>query len=217
MIQDSFLLPNDLVDIPLMEKLTHSPKASGILKTLRKLDFQETEPHAVLKYINQVYQHTLSMPYRYASAQLTATEVLNAGEGMCTNKAVLSVALLRLASIRSGFWVLKYKNSAHIEKTGGASVSASIQKSTVHIAPVVWFHSRWVALDASDDIKTAKIVHNYTPPSEWYGEDVLCIDLSEIDKNLGIWHDITALAKKQQADSGRIRELNSALDRRLNS
>jgi transglutaminase-like putative cysteine protease len=216
-IVDSYLQPSDLVDFG---GFTEASFVNSVSQPARELIISASNDQHGLRaeeFINSVYQLTLSYPYRYASANLSASDVILRQRGMCTNKAIAAVALLRFAGIPAGFLVLKYRNSAHQQKLHNPALSSKIKSITMHIAPVVWFHGRWVPIDASDDPETARLVHHYEPPQKWLGQDVLCIDVDEIESSLGVWPCIEAITGRQKWSDAEFVDLNNALEDRMNA
>jgi Transglutaminase-like superfamily len=209
---DSFLEHSNLIDF---ERLREDTFLSAVSGKTRSVICNCTPDCDIEKHVNSVYQLLLSFPYRYASAELRASQVLLQGMGMCTNKAVASVALLRLACIRAGFLILRYRNTAHRTKLMNSEIANRIKPYTIHVAPVVWFHDRWVPFDASDDLDTARLIHDYDPPVEWLGQDLLCIDVGEVEANLGVWPNIESLVKDQKWTIGDFDKMNAVLETQL--
>ncbi len=143
-----------------------------------------------------------SIPYRFGSWQKKASEVLEAGAGMCTNKAVLLIALLRGCGIPAGFGVLRVMGREYFGPIVPSFLKKRISKKSVHIYNYVYLRNKWIKCDASDDIDLSIKTSIFNPQSrlvEWDGirDAMLNLDDSHIIEDKGpLSHIDDILAKK---------------------
>lgn len=217
--KDSFLSSSELVDIAhLRDTLSERSANDRVLNFLNLSKCKGTfSDEMLIVAINAVYQFVLHIPYRYMHPHTKASEVLIANMGMCTNKTTLFVALARLLQIPAGFHVLKYRKQPHKRSLNKIiSLFEQIGNITTHVFPVVWFHNRWVNIDCTDDPIYAEIVHNYSPPTDWIGQDIWNVDLHLIESNLGIWPEIEEFTIHQtQWSDNDFQKMNKAIEQLL--
>lgn len=97
-----------------------------------------------------ILQFVQPMPYRFGAWQQRASDTLARGQGMCTTKANLQVALMRAANLEAGFVESPMPTSV-LGKLMPDSWLA-LQRPTVrHYFAAVKLGGRWHACDASYD------------------------------------------------------------------
>ena len=90
--------------------------------------------------------------YRFGLWNMKASDTLREGEGSCTNKANLLVALLRANKIPAGYGVMKVYGQSYLGPAIIPMFSKFIAKKSVHLYALV-FMDRWIKVDPSDDIQ----------------------------------------------------------------
>lgn len=82
-----------------------------------------------------------------------ASETLAHMDGSCSNKANLFVAMLRVAGIPAGFRVLTVKTREYFGPASIPRLNRYLAPRSIHVHTVVWLDGRWIAADATDDIR----------------------------------------------------------------
>lgn len=90
------------------------------------------------------------IPYRFDYWSTKASETLDKGYGMCTNKANLQIALLRATGIPAGYGQMKIRKEA-LRDVSDEEFYAKIAPVTTHIFCWVYLDGRWIASDATRD------------------------------------------------------------------
>ena len=116
-----------------------------------------------------IWHFVRNMPYRFGSWNLTASETLQLGFGMCTTKANLQTALLRACHLQAGFTelIVPSKFVASLLPTGYRNrISGSIK----HYFSVVFLDGKWYPCDASFTRESLVLMSDQNP------EVISCID-----------------------------------------
>lgn len=101
--------------------------------------------------------------YRVGLWNMKASETLQSGEGSCTNKANLLVALLRAAGIPAGYCVMTVKGQDYMGPIVLPIFRGMISKKSSHIYCCVRTDGRWVRCDPSDDIELVEKTGYFNP------------------------------------------------------
>lgn len=114
-----------------------------------------------------------SILYRVGLWQMKASETLAEGNGTCTNKANLLVALLRAGGIPAGYGVMKVKGKEYFGPVMLDIFRKHISSSSTHIYSYVFLNNHWLKCDPSDDKIFSERTSYFNPPSklvDWNGQ-----------------------------------------------
>jgi len=113
---------------------------------------QCTIAEAASRVRNWVREHVI---YVLDTKDRRASETLSRGEGMCTNKANLQVALLRAAGIPAGYVIVHISKTAFKSDTMLPAMYDTIADPTVHCFCAVYdpAHARFLHFDATERLK----------------------------------------------------------------
>ena len=112
--------------------------------------------------------------YRVGEWQKSASTTLALGEGTCTNKANLLIALCRSVGIPAGFGVMRvygkqYFGPVLILRYFGSSSA----RYRLHIHAAVYIGEKWISVDPSDDVDFCRATSYFNPTGQlvdWDGE-----------------------------------------------
>ena len=114
-----------------------------------------------------IWEFVRAMPYRFGHWNLTASQTLLLGYGMCTTKANLQAALLRACGIRAGFAELKI-NSLCVSLLLPRGYRSTINREIKHYFAAAYLDDRWYPCDASFSPASMPLVVEAIPEFEPY-------------------------------------------------
>ncbi len=185
----------------------------------RATRLRRTTPAATAEAIFRFVQ---AMPYRFGPWQERASTTLARGNGMCTTKANLQVALMRAAGLEAGFVEMPMSMSV-LGKLMPAAWLAMMRPTVRHYFGAVKLGGRWHAADSSynDDsmgiylesfpdyahLLPARLGEGrpYSPTAEKNGMDPF--DITVVD------HLNDEMGKKSRFSPAQFEALNTRLDR----
>lgn len=103
-----------------------------------------------------IWDYISSIPYRFDFWSVKASETLDKGYGMCTNKANLQIALLRANEIPAAYGVMKIKREA-LKSATSSDFYEKINPITTHIFCYTYLDGKWIASDATPHRKAPKL------------------------------------------------------------
>lgn len=103
-----------------------------------------------------ILQFVQPMPYRFGTWQERASDTLARGNGMCTTKANLQVALMRSVGLEAGFVEIPMPITT-LGKLMPRSWLAMMRPCVRHYFAAVKLGGRWHAADASYDLKALEV------------------------------------------------------------
>lgn len=113
-----------------------------------------------------IFKFVQAMPYRFGTWQERASETLARGSGMCTTKANLQVALMRVAGLEAGFVEVPMSMKVLGELMPEAWLM--MMRPTVrHYYGAVKLGGRWHAADSSYNDDSATIYLKTLPQLAW--------------------------------------------------
>lgn len=101
--------------------------------------------------VNIFYWVRDNIPYSFGSWQKKASDVLRRKRGMCTNKAVLTVTLLRSCGIPAAFGVWKVKGQEYFGQIGIPMLGGKVGRLSTHVFAGVFLNNEWLKIDPSAD------------------------------------------------------------------
>jgi len=122
--------------------------------------------------------------YRVGNWQMKASVTLKEGEGTCTNKANLLVALLRANNIPSGYGIMKVYGQRYFGPIAIPMLRKFIGKNSVHSYASIFLDNKWIKCDPSDDKEFAENTYyfNYTTAVvDWDGSKDAIINFKRED------------------------------------
>jgi len=121
--------------------------------------------------------------YRLGNWQKKASETLNEGEGTCTNKANLLIALLRANGIPAGYGVMKVDGQRYFGAIASPTLTKFVGKVSTHIYALAYLDKKWIKCDPSNDKELCANTSYFNPTTKlvvWNGSDNAIIGF---DKN----------------------------------
>jgi hypothetical protein len=91
-----------------------------------------------------------------------ASQTLQKGEGSCANKSNLVAALLRALQVPCGFITLDVKTREYFGDLCPARLSQFMSYRSLHVLNCVAIGSKWIEIDASDDIRLSQSTSHLT-------------------------------------------------------
>jgi len=143
-----------------------------------------------------------NIKYKFGSWSLQASDILDNGVGMCTNKAVLLTTFLRAAGIPAGFGILRVKGQDYFGPIAPKFLKDKVSKTSVHFYSYVNLNNRWIKIDSSVDNELS-IKTNYFNPTtkltEWSGDHDATenLDPSTILEDLGPFYNVDDKLQKK--------------------
>lgn len=114
-----------------------------------------------------------NFPYTFGSWNKPASEVFLSDYGMCTNKAVALVALLRSFGIPSGFGMFRVSGKEYFGPIVPAILKRRIASFSVHYYVGIYLDGKWLKIDPSADPILCEKTSYFNPTTEiveWDGE-----------------------------------------------
>lgn len=108
---------------------------------------QEEMAVAIFYWVRDNIKYELGLIPDSASATLVR------GAGSCTNKANLTVALLRAVGFSAGFHVMEVKTREYFGALCTERFARYMSERSLHIYCSVFIRDRWIKVDPSDDIR----------------------------------------------------------------
>ena len=139
--------------------------------------------------------------YTFGPWGIRASQTLVRGEGTCTNKSNLLVALLRAAGIRAGYGVLSVNGKEYFGSIAPAYFKHLASAHSTHIYAAAFLDGAWVKCDPSTDREIAEKTAHFCPQTqliEWDGvHDAFdFLEPEHIHADLGLRADIDDLLDK---------------------
>ena len=130
-----------------------------------------TEQEKARELFSWVRDHIL---YRVGKWQNSALDTLVEGEGTCTNKANLLVALLRSIGIPAGYGVMKTLGQEYFGPIVIPAFKRQIAQRSTHVYATVYLDGQWFKCDPSLDIRLSLQTAHFNPQShlvKWNGAE----------------------------------------------
>ena len=102
-----------------------------------------------------------SIDYRVGLWNAKASETLLIGQGTCTNKSNLLVALLRAAKIPAGYGRMKVNGKEYFGPIAIPLLKNFVSDVSTHFYVLVNLNDRWVKCDPSDDRRLSEATYHY--------------------------------------------------------
>jgi hypothetical protein len=149
---DEFLKPTDYCDYS-------NVKIETIAKEIISKHKNQTE-----QAIAAFYFVRDSIKYKIGIWKRSASETLLDGDGTCTNKANLLIALLRACNIPAGYGVMKVNGREYFGTAMLEIFKKRVAKVSTHIYAYVYLNNKWIKVDPSDDKRLCQNTNyfNYT-------------------------------------------------------
>lgn len=138
---------------------SHHPQVDKLLSFLAR--GLQTDRDIAVAAFNWVRDN---IKYTVGKNSSLASQTLDSGEGSCSNKANLYVALLRAAGIPAAFRVFRVKTREYFGPLNSHRFSRFMSESSVHVFSSVFLDGRWLAADASDDKALSESSYHLNPP-----------------------------------------------------
>lgn len=125
------------------------------------------------KAIRLFYWVRDNIPYKFCLWNKSASDVLEQGYGMCTNKSVLLTALLRASDLPAGFGVLKVRGKDYFGPIAPKTLKRRVGSHSVHIYSYVFLDGQWFKIDSSVDKNLSEKTNYFNPTTEltdWDGK-----------------------------------------------
>lgn len=146
-------------------------RAKGVQKLLRELDIQKQEPQQkAMSLFLQVRDRIL---FGFDPWQIKASETLAKGYGMCSNKALLFVALLRGVNIPARLAWVPLKR-AFLKPAWGPVWPLTLTKILKHVIAQVNLAGKWISVDLTLDPQSYERLYLPENPGwniDWNGSD----------------------------------------------
>lgn len=158
-----------------------------------------------------------SLQYTVGNWNHRAWETVLAGEGTCSNKANVLVALLRAAGIPAGYRVMSVDATRYFGICVPSWVCQGFSKASVHVYVCAYLGGRWVKCDPSDDRLLCEGIGHLNPVSrlvEFDGENdaVMPFSPEHVHSDEGVFPSIDGLlSKDMKAHSAQVEVMNLAL------
>jgi hypothetical protein len=110
----------------------------------------------------RVWGHVHRLPYRFGSWQHGPADTLRAGAGMCTTKAALQVALLRLVGLRAGFAEIAV-DAVYVRALMPRPFRHRVRSSVRHLCAAVELDGRWMVMDAAFTVPALRLMADAVP------------------------------------------------------
>ncbi len=123
-----------------------------------------------------------NIAYTFGSWQKKSSHILKQGRGMCTNKAVLLVALLRSINIPAGFGRMEVLGQEYFGTVTLEEFKPIISKKSVHYFVYIFLNNSWIKIDPSADISLARKIGYFNPQAELVDWDGKNDAMEKIDK-----------------------------------
>lgn len=111
---------------------------------------------------------------------IKASKVLKKRKGMCTNKANLLIALLRVLNIPAGYGILKVNTKRFYQELMCPSFRKLVSPKTTHIYVGIFLKGRWIRCDPSVDSELARALKKKTPFAEMTGFNITDKEIKNI-------------------------------------
>lgn len=133
--------------------------------------------------------------YKFDYWNVKASETLEKGTGMCTNKSNLLIALLRCCQIPAGYGILKVNAKEYFGPIIIPMFKPKVSEESTHIYTNVFLNNKWVKCDPSTDIQLSQktAYFNYTTELVvWDGEEDKLdpIKPEYLLREIGPFHDV---------------------------
>lgn len=112
--------------------------------------------------------------YKFDYWNVKASETLEKGTGMCTNKSNLLIALLRSCQIPAGYGILQVNAQEYFGPIIIPMFKPKVSAESTHIYTYVFLNNRWVKCDSSVDLQLSQKSAYFNQPTtlvEWDGEN----------------------------------------------
>jgi uncharacterized membrane protein YdfJ with MMPL/SSD domain len=174
------------------------PSVRDALEALRADTRAEGDVAIAVAAFDFVRDHVL---YMLGPWGVSASTTLKQGEGTCTNKANLLVALLRAAGIPAAYGVLRVNAREYFGAIGPTFLTRHHSAESVHIHAAAFLNGRWVKCDPSTDREMADRTGHFcrqTQLIEWDGanDSLDFLDPLHVFADLGLYANIDELLEK---------------------
>ncbi|MBN1404907.1 MAG: transglutaminase domain-containing protein [Candidatus Omnitrophica bacterium] len=96
-----------------------------------------------------------NIKYSFDRWDIKASETLERGRGMCTNKSNLLIAMLRSCNIPAAYGILKVDAQNFFGPLMLPMLKNKVSKNSVHIYAQIYINGKWIKCDSSTDAELA--------------------------------------------------------------
>jgi transglutaminase-like putative cysteine protease len=152
-----------------------SPNIQKIAQEITKSGVSDSEKSESLFYWIKE-----NIKFEFGYWGIKASNVLNRKRGMCTNKANLLIALLRLVKIPAGYGILKVNTKEFYHELMCPIFGKLVSPITTHVYVGLFLNDRWIRCDPSVDSELAKVLKEKTPFAEMTGFNISDEEINNI-------------------------------------
>ncbi len=157
--------------------------------------------------------------YAFGPWGVPASRTLARGEGTCTNKANLLVAVLRAAGIPAAYGVMRVDARRYFGVVGPKFLTRYASRESVHVYGAAFLNGRWVKCDPSTDRDLASRTAQFCPQTcliEWDGvrDSLDFLEPRHVYADLGLYANIDEMLARpaRSATPQRLALANDWLD-----